>query len=525
MYGWGIVAPKSPNIDAFAENLESGGSWLEPFEGFGPSRFLVGDPQFDFADYREWIGERFPPNRFAQLTSKMDPFALYAVGAFIQSLNQNPGIEKVLQRLGPEAHVYIGTGLGAFSAIHDASLKLDRAQRIWDRFWAAPERCAALRAYLGTGDPGELMTEGACPVPPDPAQFMDPDEREDAQRAWNAFWAARSSDLGAYLEEFARIEESSVGGEVEVGKLSLIREKERQRSKLQERWGAPNAPWTQVSANVLWNIPNIPASQVSMVGGITGFTFAPVGACATFGVCLKLALDAIRRGDAKAVVVGASDPPPHPLAVGSFFAARVIAAGDRISTPLTGLRGTHVSGGAVVWIVGERSFMEEKGFQPLGMEPVSVGVSADADHIITPTKPGPLTAIRSAMEQGGVSASEVVTWDLHATATPGDFLEVENMRGLLPEEVLVTARKGTFGHGMSAGGGWELTAQYLGAERGILFSTPLTRDDLNSEISGIHSAFVYDSSCPLPDGAAGKLSMGVGGVNAAVISRPLKALD
>jgi 3-oxoacyl-[acyl-carrier-protein] synthase II len=524
VYGWGIVAPKSPNIDAFAENLSSGGSWLEPFEGFGPSTFLVGDPEFDFADYREWIGERFPPNRFAQLTSKMDPFALFAIGAFIQSLSQNPGIEKVLQQLGPEAHVYIGTGLGAFSAIHDASLRLDRAQRNWDRFWAAPERCTALRTYLETGDPSELMSEGAGPVPPDPEEFTDPEEREDAQRVWNAFWAALSSDLRGYLDEFAKIEEISVGGDVEVGKLSLIREKERERSKLQERWNAPNSPWTQVSANVLWNIPNIPASQVSIAGGITGFTFAPVGACATFGVCLKLALDAIRRGDAKAVVIGASDPSPHPLVVASFFAARVIAAGDRISTPLTGLRGTHISGGAVVWIVGERSFMEEKGFQPLGMEPVSVGVSADADHIITPTKPGSLTAIRTAMDQGGVGASEVVSWDLHATATPGDFLEVDNMRELLPEEVLVTARKGTFGHGMSAGGGWELTAQYLGAERGIIFSTPLTRDDLNSEIAQIHSAFVYDSSCPLPDGVVGKLSMGVGGVNAAVISRPLEAL-
>ena len=524
VYGWGIVAPKSPDVDTFARNLASGGSWLEPFKGFGPNTFLVGDPEFDFDEYREWIGERFPPNRFAQLTSKMDVFALYAVGAFIQSLGQNPGIEQVLQELGPDAHVYLGTGLGAFSAIHDASLKLDRAQRIWDRFWADPARCADLRTYRESGGSAEGSTDGSDPVPADPAGVLDPDECEDAQRVWNTHWAARSSGLREYLDEFARIEETSVGGEVEAGKLSLIREKERQRARLQERWGAPSAPWTQVSAKVLWNIPNIPASQVSMVGGITGFTFAPVGACATFGVCLKLALDAIQRGDAKAVVIGASDPPPHPLAVGSFFAARVIAAGDQISTPLTGMRGTHVSGGAVVWIVGERSFMEAKGFQPLGMEPVSVGVSADADHIITPTKPGPLTAINTALKVGGVSPGEVVSWDLHATATPGDFLEVENMRELLPGEVLVTARKGTFGHGMSAGGGWELTAQYLGAEQGVLLPTPLTPDDLNKEIAQVHSAFVYDSSCALPEGVTGKLSMGVGGVNAAVISRPLEEL-
>jgi 3-oxoacyl-(acyl-carrier-protein) synthase len=135
-----------------------------------------------------------------------------------------------------------------------------------------------------------------------------------------------------------------------------------------------------------------------MLGRIRGFSFGPVGACATFGVCLKLAIDAIRNGGAKAVVVGATDPAPHPLTVGSFYDAKVLAA-SALSKPLTGLRGTHVSGGAIVWIVGERSFMEARGFAPLGMEPVSVGVSNDAEHIITPSVQGPLNAIGRALEE------------------------------------------------------------------------------------------------------------------------------
>jgi 3-oxoacyl-(acyl-carrier-protein) synthase len=155
------------------------------------------------------------------------------------------------------------------------------------------------------------------------------------------------------------------------------------------------------------------------------------------------------------------------------------------------------------------------------MEPVSVGVSSDAEHIITPSKEGPLRAIRDALERGGVDPNEVSSWDLHATATPGDYLEVENMREIVPDRVLVTARKGTFGHGMSAGGGWELTAQYLGVEHGVLYPTPLQREELNAQIAGVHGAFVYDAACKAPAGAMGKLSMGVGGVNACVLSRPL----
>jgi 3-oxoacyl-(acyl-carrier-protein) synthase len=197
----------------------------------------------------------------------------------------------------------------------------------------------------------------------------------------------------------------------------------------------------------------------------------------------------------------------------------VISADGEVSRPLTGLRGTHVSGGAAIWIVGDVEHMSERGFQPIGLEPIAVGVSADAEHIITPSDEGPLQAIRSAIGDAGVEPREIVGWDLHATATPGDWQEVENLRRILPESVLVTARKGIFGHGMGASGGWELTAQYLGLARGLVFSTPLPAADLNREIAKLHSRFVFDCACPAPQGVVGKLSMGVGGVNACVLSR------
>lgn len=521
VYGWGIVAPRSPDIETFIQNLESAESWLTPFNGFGPDPFLVGEPEFDFEVYREWVEERFAPSRFPQLTSKMDPMVLYAVGAFIQSLRQNPGMEEVLQELGPAAHVYVGTGLGALPTFHDASLERDRAQRDWDRFWAHPERCSLLEEYQANPDDVRPRLHGE--VPADPDGFTDEFDRMDALREWNAFWARHSSSLEEYLTELAAIEGVSVGGEVEAGKLKVLREKERGKARLQARWGAPLPPWMAVSSNVLWNIPNNPASQVSMLGRIHGFTFSPTAACSTFGVSLKLAMDAIRRGEARAVVVGATDPPPHPLSVGAFYRARVLAADRGVSKPLSGMRGTHVAGGAAVWIVGDRQFMEDRGFEPLGMEPVSVGVSSDADHIITPSREGPTSAIRRALEEGGVAPADLVTWDLHATATPGDYLEMRTLRDVVPEHVLVTARKGTFGHGMSAGGGWELTAQYLGAARGVLHPTLLTDESLNEAIRGVHRGFVFDRPCPVGEvQAAGKLSMGVGGVNACVVSKALQ---
>jgi 3-oxoacyl-[acyl-carrier-protein] synthase II len=501
------VAPRCPNIDAFERSLDSAESWLTPFHGFGPDNFLVGMPELDFADYREWIAERFPPNRFRQLEEKMDLPTLYAVGAFIQSLGQNPGIEAELHRLGTEAHVYVGSGIGNVDTIGRSALALARAQRRWDRFWA--ERHPEIP-----------------PFPPiqDKPEISDVEDRRDAEESWWHEWAGRSPDLHIYLRELAEIESMSVEGDVEAGKMSLMKEKQRRLGQLQKRWGCPPPPWQSVSANLVWNLHNTPASQISMLGRITGLAFAPVAACATFGVSLKLAIDAIARGEAKAVVVGATDPPPHPLVVGGFYAARVIASDAAVSKPLTGLRGTHVAGGSALWIVGDFEYMTARGFRPLGMEPLAVGVSSDADHIITPSAEGPTAAIEQAFAAAGARPEETATWDLHATATPGDFKEVATLRGRLPGSVLVTARKGTFGHGMAAGGGWELTAQYLGYARGRLFPTPLARGELNPQIAAVHDLFAFDQACQPPSGLAGKLSMGIGGVNACVISRPWEVI-
>jgi hypothetical protein len=63
-------------------------------------------------------------------------------------------------------------------------------------------------------------------------------------------------------------------------------------------------------------------------------------------------------------------------------------------------------------------------------------------------------------------------------------------------------------------------AQYLGMQAGRLYPTPLSREELNAQIRGLTSTFVFDAAAPAPMGFAGKMSMGVGGINACVLSRP-----
>ncbi|MGD8328332.1 MAG: beta-ketoacyl synthase N-terminal-like domain-containing protein [Acidobacteriota bacterium] len=520
IFGWGIVAPKSPDIDSFAANLASGESWLTAFDGFGPSPFLVGKPEFDFRRYKPWVDERFPPSKFPQLEQKMGGLTQYALGAFIQALEQNPGIERTLQELGPQTQVLIGTGVGDLPTQYAIANKLRDAQRRWNRFWAAAAHNDDRARYDAASDDERAQLAAEWCVPANPRQ-LPPDsfERESAFAVWDEFWMQRSNGLREYLGEFEAIEALGIQGDINAGKLHVIRKKKSELARLESKWECPTPPWLAVNSNLIWNIANTPAAQVSMMGNLTGAAYAPIAACSSFGVALKLARQAIACGDAKAVVVGMSDPAPHPILVGAFYRARVLSADGKPSLPLTNLRGTHISGGSVVWIVGDYDYMTAQGYEPLGLEVVGVGITSDAQHIITPSEDGPLNAIRLAVQDAGADPDQFSIWDLHATATPGDFQEVNTLRRVFPNHLVVTARKGVFGHGMAASGGWELTAQYLGISSGELEPTPLTEDIINPAIHDAPYDYVYDVPHAAPPGLAGKLSMGIGGINACVISR------
>ena len=189
IFGWGVVAPKSPDIGAFESNLKRATSWLEPFDGFGPSNFLVGKPDFDFEVCRGWINDRFDPRRFSQLESKMGNMVKYAIGAFIQSLGQNPGIENLLRDLGSQAHIYVGTALGDFPLQYELVQRYHHAQQKWNRFWCQDEHHAELKVYRSASEneKADLLQTAGAPSDPKTTDRWD-DEYEEIRDRWYAFW-------------------------------------------------------------------------------------------------------------------------------------------------------------------------------------------------------------------------------------------------------------------------------------------------------------------------------------------------
>lgn len=442
-----------------------------------------------------------------------------AVGTSIDALESNPGLEQTLKKIDPRIFVCYGTGFGDLEAYFKGHDEYKAAESAWLKFWAHPERNAALAEYMS----GNKFVEN---VPPSPTTFeIDTQDRACAWLAWNAFWSEKSHGLQEYLCEFNEMESITIGADVANDKLNVIRAKAKAKKALVDKWKHPVPPWEAVNAKLLWNLPNAPAAQVSMLHGIHGVSYASIGACATFGLVLRQALDGIRSGNYDAAIVGTTDLAPPPELVAGFNAAKVLAAGCDIGVPLCNLRGTHVAGGACTWILAADDVMENLGQKSLGIEIMGVGLSSDAEHIITPSLEGPKLCIRDAFEQASITPADVHTWDMHATGTPGDWSEFKLIENL-PASTIITARKGIFGHGMSTCGGWELTAQLLSTQKTgskySLLGSGIESQKVHPSIRTVGRTLATDMPMTLeaPNGlVCGKLSMGIGGISSCVLSK------
>jgi 3-oxoacyl-(acyl-carrier-protein) synthase len=510
------VAPGAKDVAALAALLAAGKTALSASERpeLGQGLFAVGEPEFSLADYDAWIAARHGDAYLARMRQKMGENVQFAVGATIQALQCDERLEGLIRRLDDEVNVFIGAGVGDLPESYRAGSSLAKATRVWNHFWAQPAHCAARRRFEAERalPPGE-------PPPADPASLpVDTEARADALQVWDTYWAARSDELRAFLARFAAIEKMDADDEDhEKAHLNAIRKRVRAHRALLDEVGCPPPPWTAVSPNLIWNIQNAPAAQITMLLDVHGAAYAPVGACSTFGVVLKSGRDAILRGEAKMAIVGTTDPRPDAALVGAFHAARVMPGIGEVNMPFTSLRGTHVSGGACIWIIGDAEWCEAQGLRPVGGYVDAVALSSDAEHIITPSKSGPRRAISRAYTEAGIAPADVALIDLHATGTPGDLNELSLVEPYIGEGTRITARKGQLGHGMANSGGWELTSLALGLQRRVALSTGIPACEVHARIAQ-PKAIVGDEQ-PLAGDVGVKLMLGIGGLTACVVLR------
>src|SRR6185437_1541303 len=185
----------------------------------------------------------------------------------------------------------------------------------------------------------------------------------------------------------------------------------------------------------------------------------------------------------KMAIVGTTDPRPDPALVGAFYEARVMAGTGEVNSPFTSLRGTHLSGGSCIWVLGDEEHMRAQGLgEPIGGWVEAVALSSDAEHIITPSISGPKRALSRAFEEAGVTPADIAIADLHATGTPGDLNELSLVESFVGPDTRITARKGQLGHGMANSGGWELTALALGLRAGEAYPSGIGADAIHPNV-------------------------------------------
>jgi len=267
------------------------------------------------------------------------------------------------------------------------------------------------------------------------------------------------------------------------------------------------------------NMPNGPAAYVGLQIGARAGVHTPVSACASGAEAISYGLDLLQLGRADLVVVGGTEACIHPLTITGFAQMRAMSTRndepERASRPYDKNRDGFVLGeGAGVLVLERLSSAKARGRQPYAVL-AGAAMTADSHDIVQPDPDGngQARAARMAIERSGVSASDVVHVNAHATSTPaGDMAEAKWIAKMLGDQTIVTGTKSMTGHLLGAAGAVEAIATVLSIVNDIVPPT-INLDDPDDELS----VDVPREARKVTVTAALNDSFGFGGHNAALL--------
>jgi 3-oxoacyl-[acyl-carrier-protein] synthase I len=214
------------------------------------------------------------------------------------------------------------------------------------------------------------------------------------------------------------------------------------------------------------------AAHFHITGAVCGF----VSACASSSHALGYAMDEIRLGRLRRVlVVGAEDINAETLVPFSTMRALSSAADPRLaSRPFDAARDGFVgAGGAVAMIVEDAEAAAERGAVPWA-ELAGWGQAADGYSVATshPEGKGLRLAMQRALADSGVTPAQVDYVNAHATSTPiGDRAEAIALRSVFSDagaRPRVSSTKGLTGHPLSLAGVMEAAFCVLALRGGFI---------------------------------------------------------
>ncbi|HYO76668.1 MAG TPA: beta-ketoacyl-[acyl-carrier-protein] synthase family protein [Thermoanaerobaculia bacterium] len=219
---------------------------------------------------------------------------------------------------------------------------------------------------------------------------------------------------------------------------------------------------------------NAASAAVSTKLGAKGLSYSVVSACASSAHALGLAAQAIRAGQAEAVIAGGADAPLAPGIIRAWEALRVLAVDNE--QPETACRpfsadrkGLVLAEGAAVFVLESFENASRRGAEILG-ELAGFGATSDAGHVTDPSSDGAARAMRLALRDARMNADEIHYINAHGTGTrANDTTETRAIHEVFGSRVPpVSSTKSLHGHAMGASGALEIASSILALRDGFL---------------------------------------------------------
>jgi 3-oxoacyl-[acyl-carrier-protein] synthase II len=301
-----------------------------------------------------------------------------------------------------------------------------------------------------------------------------------------------------------------------IGGLATI---ERTSVELHEKGPRRVSPFFIPSALI-----NLGSGQVSIRYGFKGPNHSVVTACATGAHAVGDAARLIKYGDADVMIAGGAEAAICPVGIAGFIACRAMSTGfneepTRASRPYDKDRDGFVMGeGAGVLVLEEYEHAKARGAK-IYAEVAGYGLAGDAYHITSPAEDGDggFRAMRAAIKDAGIVASDIDYVNAHGTSTPmGDEIElgaVTRLMGNHAPNLTMSSTKSATGHLLGAAGAIEAAFTVLAIRDQIAPPTiNLENPSIETEID-----LVAGKAKPMAINVALSNSFGFGGTNASVV--------
>ncbi len=267
-------------------------------------------------------------------------------------------------------------------------------------------------------------------------------------------------------------------------------------------------------------MPNGPAAWVGLELGAKAGVHCPASACATGAEAIAWALDILRAGRADVVVAGGTEAVIHPLPIAGFASMRAMSTRnddpEGASRPFDKGRDGFVLGeGSGAIVLETEEYAKARGAR-IYARLAGAAMTSDGYDIVQPDPEGNGTvrAIRAALRDADVAATDIAHVNAHATSTPvGDIAEIIALRRAQVSNAVISSTKSMTGHLLGAAGAVESIATILAVHYGVVPPT-INLDDpddaLDLDVAALKARHL-DIPVALND------SFGFGGHNAVLV--------